>query len=143
MPQISRHAIVPCTSEQIYKLVSDIHSYPEFLPWCHGASVTEVDEHTIVAKLKIRQSNINLSFATTNRNTPNESIRMELADGPFKQLHGLWTFTPLGDSGCNVSLKLDFEVSNSLHRFATEKLFKKISSTLVDAFAKRARDLYT
>ncbi len=142
MPRVLRRAIVPCAPEQIYRLVGDVNSYHEFLPWCRGAVTETIDEHTVVARLDIRQNDIALSFSTTNRNTPCESIRMELNEGPFKKLRGLWTFEPLGSGGCDVRFTLDFEVSGALHQFAAEKLLGKLSSALTDAFAKRARQLY-
>ncbi len=32
MPQISRTALVPFSAEQMYQLVNDVKSYPDFLP---------------------------------------------------------------------------------------------------------------
>lgn len=32
MPQISRTALVPYSAEQMYQLVNDVQSYPQFLP---------------------------------------------------------------------------------------------------------------
>lgn len=32
MPQISRTALVPYSAEQMYQLVNDVQSYPEFIP---------------------------------------------------------------------------------------------------------------
>lgn len=32
MPQISRIALVPFSAEQMYQLVNDVKSYPDFLP---------------------------------------------------------------------------------------------------------------
>lgn len=36
MPQISRTALVPFSVEQMYQLVNDVKSYPDFLPGCTG-----------------------------------------------------------------------------------------------------------
>ncbi len=35
MPQISRTALVPYSAEQMYQLVNDVQSYPEFIPRMH------------------------------------------------------------------------------------------------------------
>ena len=142
MRQVSRHAIVACSCEQMYRLVSDVGAYNEFLPWCKGASVEVIDDDKVRARLEISRSGIDLSFTTVNRSVANRSIEMQLAEGPFKTLHGLWTFAALGEKGCKVSLALRFEVSGSLHAFATERMFAKVSSTLVDSFVRRARHVY-
>ena len=41
MPQISRTALVPFSAEQMYQLVNDVKSYPDFLPGCTGSRVLE------------------------------------------------------------------------------------------------------
>lgn len=41
MPQISRTALVPFSVEQMYQLVNDVKSYPDFLPGCTGSRVLE------------------------------------------------------------------------------------------------------
>jgi ribosome-associated toxin RatA of RatAB toxin-antitoxin module len=41
MPQISRSALVPYSAEQMYELVNDVKSYPQFLPGCTGSRVLE------------------------------------------------------------------------------------------------------
>ena len=37
MRTVSRSALVPYSAEQMYVLVEDVESYPDFLPWCGGA----------------------------------------------------------------------------------------------------------
>ena len=39
MPQISRTALVPYSAEQMYQLVNDVQSYPQFLPGCTGSRI--------------------------------------------------------------------------------------------------------
>ena len=41
MPQISRTALVPYSAEQMYQLVNDVQSYPQFLPGCTGSRILE------------------------------------------------------------------------------------------------------
>lgn len=41
MPQISRTALVPYSVEQMYQLVNDVQSYPQFIPGCTGSRVLE------------------------------------------------------------------------------------------------------
>lgn len=42
MPQISRTALVPFSAEQMYQLVNDVKSYPDFLPGCTGSRVLQI-----------------------------------------------------------------------------------------------------
>ncbi|MCL4115653.1 UNVERIFIED_CONTAM: hypothetical protein GTU68_056404 [Idotea baltica] len=88
------------------------------------------------------RNGISLHFVTLNKLTPFESIGLELEEGPFKKLNGLWYFDSLGDQACKMSLDLTFEYSGPLVKLAIGPLFETMSTTLVDAFCQRAKQLY-
>ena len=67
---------------------------------------------------------------------------MRLVEGPFKHLEGFWRFDSLGEQACKVSLDLEFEFSNRLVGMAMGPVFSQIANTLVDAFSKRAEQVY-
>ena len=46
MPRITRSALVMFSAEQMFRLVNDVHAYPEFLPGCVGSRVHETGEDT-------------------------------------------------------------------------------------------------
>ncbi len=48
----------------------------------------------------------------------------------------------MGDNACKVSLEMDFEFASRLLGMAFGKLFQQIAGQLVDAFTKRADELY-
>ncbi|WP_016599786.1 SRPBCC family protein, partial [Yersinia pestis] len=48
MPQISRSALVPFSVKQMYQLVNDVRSYPEFLPGCTGSRVLDATENEMI-----------------------------------------------------------------------------------------------
>ena len=67
---------------------------------------------------------------------------MSLVNGPFRHLHGRWTFTQLGDAGSKVELQLDFEFSSSMIDLLFGPYFEDTCNSLVDAFTQRADDVY-
>ena len=142
MAQISRSALVPYSPEQMYRLVDDIASYPQFLPWCGNAHEQERTIEAVKASVTIAKGAVNKSFTTLNRLQPPQLIEMSLVDGPFKHLHGFWRFEPLDTSACKVILDLDFEFSNKILAFAIGSIFNQVANTLVDSFVKRAHDVY-
>lgn len=142
MAKVSRTALVPYTPLQMYELVNDIPAYAEFLPWCHEAKVLESGEDFIVASIAIAHSGIRQSFTTRNTLQTGEKIHMHLLEGPFRYLDGYWQFHSLGEEGCKVTLDLDFEFSNRLIGLTFGKMFNKIATTLIEAFVKRAQDIY-
>ena len=36
--------LLPYTADQMFDLVADVARYPEFLPWCMGARIREVEQ---------------------------------------------------------------------------------------------------
>lgn len=142
MREIHKTALVHYAPQQMYALVDDIGAYAEFLPWCSESRVLQRDTTSVEASLGISYGKLNKTFTTRNLNTPHHLIEMQLVDGPFKRLHGKWTFTPLGDDGCKVELRLEFEFSNRLLDMTVGPVFSQIANSLVDAFSQRAKQVY-
>ena len=142
MTTIHKSALVPYSAEQMYTLVDDIPAYPEFLPWCSSSEEINRGENEVEASLDIAHSGVHKSFTTRNRLEINKTIEMQLVEGPFKHLHGIWRFEPLGDAGSKVMLDLEFEFSSKLLGMTFGPLFSKIASSLVDAFIQRAQKVY-
>jgi len=126
----------------MYALVDDIAAYADFLPWCSKSTVLKRDPESVDASLEIKYGKLHKSFTTRNMNTPHECIEMQLLDGPFKHLHGLWRFTELGSEGTKVELLLEFEFASKLMDITVGPVFSHIANSLVDAFTKRAQEVY-
>ncbi|CDL81225.1 type II toxin-antitoxin system RatA family toxin [Xenorhabdus szentirmaii] len=143
MPQISRSALVPYSVEQMFKLVNDVTSYPDFLPGCVGSRVISSSINEMTASVEVSKAGISKTFITRNTLFDNESIKMQLVDGPFRKLMGGWNFTPLSEDACKVELHLDFEFTNKLIELAFGKVFKEVAGNMVQAFTQRAREVYS
>ena len=142
MTTISKSALVSHSPEEMFRLIDDIESYSEFLPWCGKATEISRDEKNVEASIFISHSGLNKEFTTQNKNTAFSKIEMHLVNGPFKNLDGTWLFEPLGDTACKVSLNLEFEFSSKIVGITLGPVFSKIANTLVDAFIKRADIVY-
>jgi len=141
MKEIARSAIVEHTPEQMYALVDDIESYPRFLPWCLDARVEEIDGRRR-ATLTAGMAGVRQSFTTENENQPARAIDMRLVEGPFRHFSASWRFAPLGSRGCQVAFELGYEFKSRTLSRLLEPLFDKIADTMVDAFTRRADELY-
>lgn len=143
MTTITKSALVEYSAEQMYRLVDDIPHYVEFLPWCRKSTEIERTDDEVRARLEIAHSGLHKSFTTSNRLVKNHSIEIHLVEGPFRHLYGIWHFEPLGDGQASkVMLEMDFEFSNKILSMTFGKVFTFIASTLVDAFVKRAKEIY-
>lgn len=142
MPIVHEVLVMPYSVADMYKLVDEIEKYPEFLPWCKGSEILYRDEDEVHAKLVLSGGGFQKSFTTCNRLQANKMIEIKLLDGPFRQLEGFWKFEPQPDNGCQVTLDLQFEFINKLLDLAFGPVFHQVASTLVEAFSKRAEQMY-
>lgn len=143
MTLISRNALVPYSTEEMYQLVDDIESYAQFLPWCRSTDVISRDPNEVRATIEIARGALHKSFTTLNRMQRNKIIEMRLIQGPFKHLEGYWRFDSLKDNAASkISLDLEFEFESKLVAFAANSVFNQIANSMVDAFCKRAVEVY-
>ena len=141
MSHIERFAHVNYSCEQMFALVNDIDCYPEFLPGCLDSTLISQTPTEIVASLEVGKGPVRQSFTTKNLLQPCQRIEMTLVKGPFKSLHGVWTFTELSPTSCKIMLNIEFELSGML-KFAFGSVFSQIANTMVDSFSKRAKVVY-
>ncbi len=142
MPVVKKSALVLHSANQMYELVCDVESYPEFLPWCRSTRLLSRSENEICGELEVARAGISQTFSTCNRLTPGERMDIRLMEGPFKRLQGSWVFTPLREDASKVELELDFEFSGKLINTAFGAVFNQIANKLVEAFCKRADEVY-
>ncbi|SFM86532.1 Ribosome association toxin PasT (RatA) of the RatAB toxin-antitoxin module [Izhakiella capsodis] len=142
MSQISRSALVPYSAEQMYKLVNDVACYSQFLPGCTGSRVLDTSEQQMTAAVDVSKAGISKTFVTRNTLVDNQSINMQLVDGPFRKLTGGWRFVALSAEACKVELNLEFEFSNILVELAFGRIFKELAGNMVQAFTQRAKEVY-
>jgi ribosome-associated toxin RatA of RatAB toxin-antitoxin module len=119
-----------------------VERYPEFLPWCGGAQVELREAGLMRASILIDYHGLKQSFKTENRTQPPEFIEIRLVSGPFRQLDGLWRFTPLAADSCKIQFRLRYEFANRLLEKLVGPVFKHIANTLLEAFLQRAERLY-
>ena len=142
MAKIERSALVPFSDDQMFVLINDIESYPEYMPGCVGAEILNHGERWLEARLDLAKLGVKHSFSTRNSLNPPSSMSMTLLEGPFKHLSGEWQFQALSASACKVVFWLEFEVSFSVMAVALPKLMEHVASEQVDALCRRAKQVY-
>lgn len=142
MPIIHRTIEVPHSVSRMYTLVNDVEAYARFLPWCKESKILSCNEDEIHATLTLAGGGFEKSFTTCNRMLHDKMIEIRLVHGPFKQLEGFWRFEKTANEGCIVTLDLEFEFSNFLLSMAFGPVFHQVVESLVEAFSKRAEEIY-
>ncbi len=145
MKTVQKTVLIWYSAEQMFDLVTAVDRYPQFLPWCDHASVLQQDADGMTAEIGIAFAGIRQRFTTRNTHTPGRHVGMQLVKGPFSKLQGDWSFTPVGDgdqAACKVELVLRYGFSNAALAAVVGPVFDRIAGSLVDAFVKRAEQVY-
>ncbi len=142
MTIINKFATVAYSVEQMYALVNDIEKYSQFVPHCISSQVLVRSEDEVRAMLTFSGGGMHKSFTTLNRLQAHKMIEIRLINGPFHHLEGFWAFESLSIKQCRVILNLEFELSSRLLRVIFGPVFQQITNMLVDAFQKRAAQVY-
>ena len=138
MHTIRRSALVEHSTMRMFDLVNDIAAYPRRFDWCSGAELIESTDDRVVARLDLGLGSLSTWFTTENRLERPHRIDMQLRDGPFRKLHGLWEFHALDESACKVSLTLDFEPGSRLLGPVFTLGFQGLADRMVDDFVRVA-----
>jgi ribosome-associated toxin RatA of RatAB toxin-antitoxin module len=144
MKTVHKSVLIWYSAEEMFALVTDVARYPEFLPWCDKAAVIESDDKGMKAEVGIAFGGIHQKFTTRNEHVPGREVVMKLLDGPFSRLDGKWQFKPLGEQqrACKVELDLHYGFDNVALAALVGPVFDKIAGNMVDAFVKRAEQVY-
>lgn len=142
MIEIRRSALVKYSPTQMFDLVNEVEAYPKRFSWCAGAEILERAENALVARLDLKFAGFRQSFVTRNTIDPPHSLRMDLVDGPFRTLEGVWDFIALGDAGCKVAFALDFDYAGRLGGSALRLGFQGLAGRMVDDFCREAERIH-
>ena len=147
MPTASIKKEIPCSKDNLIKLVLDIEKYPEFVPWClNGKIHTKVDKGDLVeitADLTIGKSFFNETYKSfVVYDKISDSIHVTNMDGPLKHLENKWFFKEKGKNSV-VDFHVDFELKNKILNILMIKSFDIGLKKIANAFEKRANDLFS
>ena len=147
MPTYETTRPVPHSPRQMFDLVADVESYPEFLPLCEALSVRSRkngdDKTLLIADMTVGYKAIRETFTSQVLLKPGElEIDVKYLDGPFKYLDNKWTFEPHGDGGCQVRFFIDYEFKSRILGVLMGSMFDRAFRTFAEAFENRARKIY-
>jgi ribosome-associated toxin RatA of RatAB toxin-antitoxin module len=140
--EIRRSALVKYSPAQMFDLVNEVEAYPKRFAWCVGAEVLERHDDALVARLDLTFAGFRQSFTTRNVVIPPRRLQMNLVEGPFRSLEGVWDFIALGDAGCKVAFALDFDYAGRLGGGALKLGFQGLAGRMVDDFCREAERVY-
>ncbi|MFP3943155.1 MAG: type II toxin-antitoxin system RatA family toxin [Alphaproteobacteria bacterium] len=136
------------TPEQIFDLVADAASYPEFIPWCTKAVVRnrEVlgdDRERVEADLHVKFKVYEEWFRTrATLDRAGRRIHIKYIEGPFHHLTNRWRFEENRDGSCTIDFWIDFKFRSKALQLLVGAVFGEAVRRMVAAFEARADELY-
>ena len=146
MTSHSETKFLPYGAKEMFDLVADISSYPEFLPWCAAARIRKEIQKGEVKQI---EADLIISFKVFREKFGSRVlldpakyvIETDYIDGPFRYMHSVWSFKDC-EEGCEVSFKVDFEFKNAVLQSIIGIVFNDAMQRIVRAFERRASELY-
>ncbi len=142
MPRHFEEKKLPFSCDQLYALVADIESYPQFLPWCQGARILERRPDGVTAELSVGLKALREGFISKVTFEPPKRIVVTYEKGPLSRLATTWGFEPIDQANCNVTFFVDFAIRSPLLGAVMAAFFDKAFRQMVGAFESRAQALY-
>jgi ribosome-associated toxin RatA of RatAB toxin-antitoxin module len=136
--EVRRSVLVPHSVEAMFDLIEQAEHYPQFLPWCVGATILERSDDWVAAQIDFSYSKVPFSLRTRNAKRRPEWLRVRVVDGPFRRFDGDWRLTPLGHVGCKVEFDVAYELSASLLDRLARPTVEFVARSVIDAFVRRA-----
>lgn len=147
MKHVRKSVLLWYSPHEMYELVTGVDQYPRFLPWCARSELVEQHDDGVTARLWLAYMGVQHAFTTRNQHVPDQSVTVQLVDGPFSLLDGTWLFRPLGRPGveeqaCKVEFDLRYAFASPALEAVVSPVFDRVANTFVDSFVKRAEAVY-
>jgi len=129
----------------MYRVVSEVEHYPEFLPWVVGLRVLSrskasgkqiVHAEMLVGFKAFRERYTSKVVCDPDART----IDVTQTEGVFAHLENHWRFTPEG-RGCRVDFEIAFEFKSRLLNAVAGTAFARAAAQMSRAFETRAKAL--
>ena len=137
MNYFKRSFVIEKPINEVFSLLYDVNKYQNFIPFCKTSKILQQQDDYIIAQLELYFFGIKSSLTTKNTIKKNESIIMDLQDGPFRTFHAVWLFKIISHQSTQLDFKMDYELNNPLLEFAFKKNLNTVSESIVTAFKEK------
>jgi coenzyme Q-binding protein COQ10 len=134
---------------QVYALVEDVESYPEFLPWCSAARIIKTEKNIIIAELVIHFASMHENYTSRITLSPPEEetskckIDVQLIEGPFRTLENHWYFEfDKEKKQTKITFDIAFEFQSTILQKIIGFMFEAALMKMMKSFEGRAKEIY-
>jgi len=143
MPKHHETRRLPYTPEQMFDLVADVRSYPQFLPWVTAIRVRSDTPSDMLADMIVGFKSLRETFTSRVHKERPDRIHIDYVEGPLRYLHNDWRFRPDGAGGVQIDFEVDFAFKNRVFEMLAGQMFDRALRKMIGAFETRAATLHT
>jgi len=142
MPTSSQKRTLNYNVNDLFNIVLDIESYPNFLPWCSASRIIEKSDKLIIADLMIRYKFFNETFRSyVDFNVVDYIISVKYTEGPLKTLYTKWQFDKINNKKTLIKFDLNIKFKFSPFDYLLKGFYNSIEDKMINAFEKRASNI--
>lgn len=142
MPTYTERQYLPYAAPQLFDLVADVESYPEFLPWVIESRIRRRTDHMIRVDMTIVAGPLCKRFTSTGVLHRPHWIDISIADALFDYFEQRWLFQPSANGDTKLVFSMDFRFRSYVLQMAMAAPFADRTAATVSAFKRRAKALY-
>ena len=129
--------VITANRDLVFDLVSDVESYPDFLPLWRDAHIVQRDGESYYTDQEVGIGHINERFRTRTRLVRPFYIEVTSDDSLFREFFIRWDFDTVGN-GCRVAVALTWEMKSKSLQTGIDRLLSQAARTMVTAFEGQA-----
>ena len=140
MKNSKREEVISHSAIKLFKIVLDIESYPEYIPWCTKMIINQRNKNEIYADMYV-----NYKFILAQKfgshikfDENNLTIETSYIEGPLEDLTTKWKFQEIDKKKSKIFFDVNFEFKNYIHQKVAETFYPLIETKMIDSFKKRA-----
>ncbi|KAM0749962.1 hypothetical protein T439DRAFT_326846 [Meredithblackwellia eburnea MCA 4105] len=162
----TEHRVLPYPAKQLYKVIADVDSYAQFLPFATRSEVLtaeclgktsktsekgwlkdgqEGEKWDLEAELRVGAMGFEEGYVSKVETVKWKEVTAQAKDSTiFSHLLTKWSLSPVPTSPSettNVSLHLSYSFSSPLHAAVVSAAWEKVAGLMIDGFEKRVRDV--
>ena len=140
MKNSKREEVISHSAIKLFKIVLDIESYPEYIPWCTKMVINQRKKNEIYADMYVKYKFIlTQKFGSHIKFDKNNlTIETSYIEGPLTDLTTKWKFEEIDKKKSKIFFDVNFEFKNYIHQKVAETFYPLIETKMIDSFKKRA-----
>ena len=120
----------------------DVERYPEFLPWVVSARIFRRKDEILWTDLTMGTALVHRRFTTIAVLDRPRLVEIKSHDPIFERFEQIWTFQPSDEGGTDIEYQVDVGLRSPLLHALMGVSFAGRAETMVNAYIRRARQLY-